>query len=59
MTPAIFGMNVFVTIDYGYQPLPVVIKSSILNVSRVLDLPLKCNDLINSNESIKESLITY
>ena len=46
-TPAIFGMNVFVTIVYGYQPLVIVTKISILDVSRVLDLPLKCNDLTN------------
>ena len=47
MTLAISGMTVFVTIVYSYQPLPIVTKSSILDVSRVLNLPLKCSDLIN------------
>ena len=53
MTPAIFGMTVFVTIVYGYQPLPIVTKSSILDVSRVLNLPLKCNDLIKYNNLLR------
>ena len=59
MTPVIFEMNVFVTIGYGYQPLPIVTKSSILDASRVLDLPLKLNGLIKYNESIKDPLMTY
>ena len=59
MTPVIFEMNVFVTIGYGYQLLPIVTKSSILDVSQVLDQPLKCNDLIKYNESIKNPLMTY
>ena len=47
MTLAIPGMNVLVTVVYGHQPLVIVTKISILNVPRVLDIPLKCNDLIN------------
>ena len=53
MTPAIPGMTVFVTKVYGYQLLPIVTKSSILDVSRVLNLSLKCSDLIKYNNLLR------
>ena len=56
-TAAISKMELFVIIVNGFQPLTIIRKCSVLSVAAVLDLPLRCCNIITTSKKLKNEKV--